>query len=586
MSNRLIALLGFLAVIVLFYFLPSWTRKSSSNSASAISQRIEEKETQTDDLRSAMRYLGRMTPQNRDLTIKEVRLALNTWLEKADVSAANYASPKTLTGLEPEMLASVGCSSNIALTFDYWDVDYLFQCRLMSKISDWVVDEPLGDSLIRPILAKYQRELEEQEYLKLEEAYKLFDWAMRNVGLDPEMSSVETKSPNPAGKVIELGPGYSYLPWESLLFCTGDFIEKGRVFTALAAQREINTGWVVDAGKIWAIGVLIGGEIYLFEPKLALPILEPDELRFATLEEAKKNPRILRRLDLPGRFDYAFNPGDLNFLELFVDQPPVAASARMKLLEQNLLGEERMKVYQDIDALVKNFQTAAPKATVKVWDLPLKAQFHALQIRDKLRITSDFTQQYRMVNGNWMWDSFAAQGRMRHLSGKFKKSSDGKQGAFALYMKCRLDAETLKKLEWDPDMQKAFGMEKQPDESKENHKGRLMSHLFDLRRAKVDATMLAAQLHFDRGNYLESINWFQQLLNNDKPQEQLFAKRWENISRYGIARSYQELGDEAKFNEYLTYSSPAGQAANPHEAGNRLRLRYLKDLNAQKAGAE
>ena len=78
MSNRLIALLGFLAVIVLFYFLPSWTRKSSSNSASAISQRIEEKETQTDDLRSAMRYLGRMTPQNRDLTIKEVRLALNT----------------------------------------------------------------------------------------------------------------------------------------------------------------------------------------------------------------------------------------------------------------------------------------------------------------------------------------------------------------------------------------------------------------------------------------------------------------------------------------------------------------------------
>ena len=27
-------------------------------------------------------------------------------------------------------------------------------------------------------------------------------------------------------------------------------------------------------------------------------------------------------------------------------------------------------------------------------------------------------------------------------------------------------------------------------------------------------------------------------------------------------------------------------AANPHEAGNRLRLRYLKDLNAQKSGVE
>lgn len=112
--------------------------------------------------------------------------------------------------------------------------------------------------------------------------------------------------------------GYGYLPWETLLFSAGDFIERsGPVFNALAAQQGIETVWLAvdgaqqDAdknapGKVWTIGVLIGDDCLLFEPKLGMPILEPDLMELATLAQTLDNDRMpARRLDLAGQFDYA-----------------------------------------------------------------------------------------------------------------------------------------------------------------------------------------------------------------------------------------------------------------------------------------
>ncbi|MFO1065339.1 MAG: hypothetical protein U0892_15850 [Pirellulales bacterium] len=85
----------------------------------------------------------------------------------------------------------------------------------------------------------------------------------------------------------------------------GDFIERGRVFTTLAKQRGIRVCWIglrpadSPTTKIWAVGVLVGDECYVFDPKLSLPILNPDTLILASLKEIQKDPRILRRCDIP-----------------------------------------------------------------------------------------------------------------------------------------------------------------------------------------------------------------------------------------------------------------------------------------------
>ncbi len=121
------------------------------------------------------------------------------------------------------------------------------------------------------------------------------------------------------------------LVWVSLfamanhLYGRGDFIERGRVFTALAQQREIEACWIAlklpssPATKIWSIGVWIGDNCYLFEPKLGLPIMDSDTASPVTLAQVQSDERILRRLDIPGRFDYAVNPGDTKQLSFLLD---------------------------------------------------------------------------------------------------------------------------------------------------------------------------------------------------------------------------------------------------------------------------
>ncbi|MFK7738413.1 MAG: hypothetical protein AB8B50_20480 [Pirellulaceae bacterium] len=568
MSNRLKLLCGLMLVLLAGLVIPFLTSRSGRNQSTIISQQLAESKATKDSVRNAMRYLQRMTPLNRAQTAKEVQLELNTWMKDADLTQAKYSPSKLLDPLPADMLEFVGCQSPISLQFSQWDIDYLFERRMMDKLSNWIVQAPLRDNFIASVLEKKTKKLSPEDALRLGEAYKLFDWVMRNVALESELAGVEQKAADPSGEIVDNGFGYGYLPWETLLFSFGDFIEKGRVFTSLAAQRDIATAWISDNGIIWAIAVLVGDEVYVFEPKLGLPILEPDEVRLATLKEARENPRVLRRLDLPGQKDYAFNPGDLKSIELLIDLPPTAASARMKLLEQNLLSDERMNVYFDIDAIAAQLSAAVPDATVKLWQVPVQAQVHAAGVRDQLRTVSDFTVKYMTKHGVWMMDNPAANGRMNHLLGVFE-SEVAKQGALSQYMECRFDEESLRQLLYDPTVQRELGVPRMPGEEKERFDQRLLQAQFVFRKAKVDSAFLMAQLHFDRGNYSAAENWFRKrVIDNQNP----LAEQWNAISRYSLARIYQEQEDLEKLTEQLRYEP------STMEAGNRLRLRYLRNF--------
>jgi hypothetical protein len=515
-----------------------------------------------------MKYLERMTPMNRKQTVKEVQLGLNTWIQDADRASAKYRPPEMLKDFPIDQLEFVGCKSPLELQFSTWDVDYLYQRRMMEQLAQWIVDFPLRDSLVQSFYdRKKEAGLSPEQAVRLEEACKLFDWVMRNVALESELASVEQKIPNPEGPISQNGPGYGYLPWETLLFSRGDFIEKGRVFTALAYQRGITTAWIADQGYLWAIAVLIGDELLIFEPKLAFPVLDPDKLVFASLKDATDKERVLRRLDLPGRFDYAFDPGDLKSLELLIDLPPTAGSARMKMLEQSLLSDERMRLYHDLDAMAADLKRVAPGARVRVWQVPMMAQIHASMIREELNNVSDFTAQYMSKHGIWMMDNPAANGRLKHLFGNFESTLEGK-GALSLYMDSRYDDESIRKLEFDPAVRKELGVPRMPGEEQEAFANRVRQAQYVFRKAKVDAAFLMAQLHFDRGNLSAAENWFRRrVIDNENP----LAAQWNAIGRYGLARVYQQMGDMDKASEQLTFEP------SPMEAGNRLRLRYLRD---------
>lgn len=574
MSNRLKILSAVLAIVALIFIAPFFTTRSGRNESESVAQRIEENKTKTDNLRNAMRYLTRMTPMNRGRTTQEVQLELNTWIQTVDRTEVQYSPPKIVDSLPADQLEFVGCRSPLELQFSELDIDYLFERRMMQKLSSWIVAFPLRDSLVQHMLDKKKDTLSVEEGLKLEEACKLFDWVMRNVALEQNpnesnLISVESKTPTPSGEIMEGGYGYGYLPWETLLFSFGDYIEKGRVFNALAYQRGIPAAWIAQNGNLWAVGVAIGDEIVLFEPKLAMPVPDPDKLELATLKEAQQNSRILRRLDLPGRFDYAYDAGDLDKVELLIDLPPTAASARMKMLEQKLLGDERMILFHDVDEVAATFQKASPQATVRMWRLPLSAQIHAALVREKLKSITDFTGAYMAQHGIWMMDNPAANGRLNHLFGKFE-ATDREDGALSMYMDCRTDEESLRRLTTDPAVQKELGVHRLSGEDPERYAQRIQQAEYVLRRAKVDASFLMAQLHYDRGDYTAAKNWFQRRVIENKS---ILATRWFPIAHYGLARTHQELGEIDLAEEELTFEP------SPMEAGNRLRLRYLKTLS-------
>ncbi len=548
--------------------------KRTRDRSEAYAQALEEKKTQTDNLRNAIRYLNQLTPANRKQAAKEVQLELNTWMVNADRSKAEFA-PSNLfrefsAEVPAEMLSLVGCQDPLQLEFGNLDVDYLYGCRTAKQVSEWVCAFPIRDNFLEPIVEKYAKNLSDSEKLKLVNAVKLFDWSVRNIALDAVASSVEEPTVDPRGPVSDNGVGYNYLPWENMLFSTGDFIERGRVFGALADQQGIDTVWIaVDAkeghpGKLWTIGVLIGDEIVLFEPKLGMPILDPDKLELATLKQTLENERVLRRLDLAGQFDYAFAKQDMQNLQFLIDAVPAASSARMKMLEQVLLGDERMTLYKDVDGLAKKLSSIAPDTTVKLWQTPLLAQVQAASVRERLASPSPFSMNYMGRHGVWLIENAAAIGRRKHLAGEFENTLDA-DGALKTYMDAYVDDEMISKLPYDPEVQHQLGVARIPGEPKEQFEARIAQAQYIISISKFDSHYLLAQLHFDRGNYDASEKfWIKRVLGDPR------AQKWWSTGRYTLARIYQETNQLDKAATEFAFEG------SPQEAGNRLRLRYLK----------
>lgn len=545
-------------------------RTQRSDRATVIDQAIQAKKTKSDNLRDAMRYLKQLSPYTRDKVTKEVLVQLNTWIENVPKDSFQYSTPALYQPLPADWASRPEVSDPAQLTFDAWDVDYLFQCKLMRGLSDWIVAAPIRDRMFQPSIDGLKAKLDANDAAKFEEAYKLFDWSIRNIALRGNPNDVEKLTLDPRGPVREVIAGCSKLPWETVLFSEGDFIERGRVFSALAHQRGIDTVWVsingtaTSPGYLWAIGVPIAGQLYLFESKLGLPIVDPDTLAFATLKDARGNERILARLDLPGQFDYAVNPGDLSSVALLVDALPTSMSARMKMLEKSLLGADRMSLFVDSDALTASLRKEHPNDPVVLWQTPLIARDLAAQVREVLKTPSQAAAQYISAYGVWILDTPAAKARFQHLKGIFESTID-EEGALSIYMKCRVDNETIDKMAYDPDVQKEYGVLREAADTKESFEARVRQSQMLYAIAKIDASFLLAQLHFDRGNLDSTSNWLEKRILPDKRAEKWFA-----ASRYLLARAEIEQDHNDKAEESLIFQP------SPQEPGNRLRLRILR----------
>jgi tetratricopeptide (TPR) repeat protein len=544
-------------------------RDNSQAQVRKTQQAISATKTKSDSLQDAMRYLNNMMPLNRNKVELEVQLYLNKWWMTAERQAHVEVPGELLNGLPPDLRSEAEFAAVGDGQFSLWDVEHMYQCRIYRRLSQWIVQRPLQDTLFTGWLDKQSKTMRSDQFAQLEGAFKLFDWSVRNIVLKGQAKDVEQLSDDPRKPVVDSGVGYKYLPWQTALYGRGDFIERGRVFTALAQQRNLQTCWIAlrlptsPSAKLWTVGVWIGDDCYLFDTKLGLPIVDPDSLVPVTLAQVQKDDRILRRLDVPGKFDYAVNPGDAKNVEFLLEIEPSSVTDRMAQLEGSLTGEDRLLLVTDAKPLNDKIKRLYPDAMISVWQVPLLTRLYAKDVRARLLMNSTFTAQYMIEHAIWFMDTPSASARLKHLQGEFESTVDTKSAA-EWYMDCRLPDEMLDRLREDPDVAREMSILRMPAETAQEWDMRLFQMQIVLKQAKIDAHFLLGQLSFELGKYDEAISWM-----NRRTLANRLAEMWHPAARYIMARAYQQQG---KLDEAIAAYNADG---SPMEAGNRLRVRYL-----------
>ncbi len=541
-----------------------------------IAQNLNSAKTQNNSLHDAMRFLSQMSPLNLDKVGLEAQLLLNKWMQTAPATQPDKANLGLVDGLPPDLRSAVGLDALNGKNFSQSDVEYIYQCRLMRNLAGWIIEQPLRDSLVRSWLAKTDEKLNDEELGKLEQACKLFDWSVRNIVIEGKATDVEQLADDPRRPLNDTALGYGYLPWQTALYGIADYIERGRVFSALAQQRGVESVWVAlrlpssPSAKLWAVGVLIGDKCFVFEPKLGLPIVHPDSQQLVTLQEIQTDDRILRRLDVPGRFDYAVNAGDAANLEFLIDADAGALTDRMATLQTSLTGDDRLVLVPACSDISEKLKKQFATSQISLWQMPLLARLYAEDVRGRLNMNSPFTFQYIIQHAVWFMDTPASAARFKHLNGIFENSFDTR-GALATYMDCRVPEEKISRLPDDPDVQKELGIPRLTGESLEVFQTRLTSYQRVFRNSKIDASFLLGQLHFDLGNFDDVEGWLKKrTLSNS------LAARYFPAARYTLARAYEEQGKTQAAIELFN------EDGSPMEAGNRLRVRYLSADKVEK----
>jgi len=544
-----------------------------------IQVKLGQNKERRDSIREAFRYLPQLIRLDRSAAMKSIRTDLNYWSK--NVVESDSWKPSALLDSVSGKLRTIDFSTRMnKLEFGEPECEYLLQCEMMKEVGKWVIERPYRDSLFSPWLESQKTVLAADDWNQLETTLKLFDWSICNVGIEGQAKDAMRLVTNSELPFNDQAPAYRQLPWQTMMFGRGDTWERARVFTQLAFIQGIDcvmlalpslTGATENSSlRLWCIGVPIGGELYLFEPQWGLPIPIQSKEGIATLREAKENSEVLRRAKLPGRFEeYPVIQADLKNLVALVDAEPFSLGRTMHTLERSITGDNRVRLSMDTDVLEQRLAKTDPSVSIRLWNVPWIAQAYNQSVRERLNEKSPFSMAYIESYGAFIMDTPIFRARTLHFKGKFENTVEA-VGALRSYMDVRIDEQSLKDLEFDKEIQTSLGVVKQPGEPMENFKFRVEQARQYFRRSKFDVAIFLAMLNSDLGKLDTANDWLLKRLLKSAGTE-----RWHAHAHYLLGRNYEQQGKKPEaIKEYEFENSP-------QEAGNRIRVRLRKALEAE-----
>ena len=461
--------------------------------------------------------------------------------------------------------------------------------HIVERLNQWVeTEEPLADWEVDPMVAdlpqalrdlpqvknldklEFPREdafaLQEAVWLRdlsgwargetlheVEQARRLFDWTVRNIQLDATPLG-------PDGRPLQR---VRQIPWEILLFGRGTPMDRAQIFILLAREQGIDAAVLAlpdpkdpAGGRLrpWAVAVLSGGELYLFDAALGLPIPAPGGIKLtadgqldiqpATLGQLAGDESLLRRLDLDPQRPYPVKASDLEGVVALLAASPSALSMRMRLLEDHLAGPEKMALTTAPAPQAKRFLAVDHVGGARLWTLP----FVTIYQRIELGRDPNFGRQqlaalmpFQVDPSRSLW-----KGRLRHLKGKLS----GEEGATYYYQAARPS---------DAQLEAAVASKKLPDGAKALYA-----------RAKQDASYWLGLVSFELGNYPAAVDYFTKRTLAASPDGP-----WTHGAKYNLGRTCEAAGqhDQAMHQYEADLRSPGYH-------GNALRARWLRSALA------
>lgn len=305
-------------------------------------------------------------------TCRDVVGQLNTHLQRADdhkvpsLSEADRSRLRQQSGLDEAELDEV-----VRPTFTALDARHLADCFLFR------------DAARSLELAPQQTDGKAVAQTPLDRATAAFAWTVRQVRLDGRDLSPDG-APAPPADVLRRGHGTA--------------LERALVFLAVLEQFGLDEDEAVglqgfllslpgkgDERRLWACGVLAGsGEagIWLFDPRLGLPLPGADGEGIATLAAARDTAAVLARLKA-GELRYDVTAEQAKTAILDVVCPLSAAAPRMLLLQNRLLRDRtwhdqalppqvRVRLAEDPQALLERVRQAVVRSggrreDVRLW---------------------------------------------------------------------------------------------------------------------------------------------------------------------------------------------------------------------------
>jgi len=546
-------------------------------SIQASRQLKQRSESKVDHLGEAFSLVSNLIELQPESAARQIIYHLNSW-KLSQTTADQFDVPTDLLKSISQIIPIEDSTAAVTRqTFDEADVELLKLRYLYRQVAEFARSGAITDPLFDNWIQENRATLGEENADQLAVALRLFDWTVRNIAQQPlDLNQPVPNATLPLGMKFNAA-GYRQTPLQTLFRGTGDALQRCGTFMGLCRQADLPACLLATAPSAasstqpqpWAVGVLIGQEVYLFDCALGIPIVGPGQVGIATLAQARRDATVLRRMNVPGWFDYPLQKDDIQQCVALLMMSPESISGRARQLQESLTGDLRLGVYDDPQAIVEAFVANAGIATAKIWETPILARSYQVAVN---RLAEQDPMVMFLVTAPWaILDADFEQakrlslGRWRHLQGDLVGNDvEGIEGAKKLYLSQRQPEFEIADLRIDVELQKNYGIRRELGVPADVYDRQIQQVQAFMRQGKVTATYWLGLIQYDTNRFDLAKNWFQQWVLGDGLESD-----WENAARYNLARTFESLGETDKAIEIYKLEGL------PEEHGNRIRARLI-----------